>query len=57
MNLRYEKSRSKSHTWHAYSDGKVKTREEDASLKKLVHVHKSVFSKMFIAASFVIDAI
>lgn len=36
---------------------KLKTREEKTIIKKLVHVHKSVFLRMFIVASFVIDAI
>ena len=36
---------------------KLKTREEQTTLKKLIHVRKSVFSRMFIVASFVIDAI
>lgn len=36
---------------------RLTTREEKTTIKKLVHVHKSVFLRMFVVASFVMDAI
>lgn len=36
---------------------RLTTREEKTTIKKPVHVHKSVFLRMFVVASFVMDAI